>query len=127
MSAFNNSTYTCGNAIFITTFLLLKHSHVGFPLGELSPWYSTTRANSSMTTGTATATICTTHQPLSSIYPKRVYGKEKIVYCSSPWHWFLTWPFLHYSEAEDAVYCHTCIKAFSLKRMKASLNSEIGW
>jgi hypothetical protein len=30
-------------------------------------------------------------------------------------HWFSLWPFLHYNEAKDVVYCDTCIKAFTLK------------
>ena len=52
------------------------------------------------------------HQPHSIQFPKRAYGKKKIVCCSFHPHLFVTWPFLHYNESDDAVYCHTCVKAF---------------
>ena len=63
------------------------------------------------------------HQPTTIEFPKRAYGKKKIVRCSFQSHWFSLWPFLHYSEASDVVFCHTCVKAFKLKRMKTSHNA----
>ena len=64
------------------------------------------------------------HQPLSYKFPKRAYGQKKVVYCSFQSQWFSTWNFLHYNEAEDAVYCHTCVEAFRLNRIKTSLNAS---
>ena len=36
--------------------------------------------------------------------------------------WFQSWPFLHYGENQDVVFCHTCVKAFELDRMKTNKN-----
>ena len=60
------------------------------------------------------------HQPTGIEFPKRAYGKKKIVRCSFQIRWFTLWPF--YDEAEDVVFCHTCVKAFKLKRIKTSHN-----
>ena len=30
------------------------------------------------------------------------------------------WTYLHYSEAKDLVYCHTCLRAFAEKQIKAA-------
>ena len=62
------------------------------------------------------------HQPTGIEFPKRAYGKKKIVRCSFQSRLFTLWPFLHYDEAEDVVFSHTCVKAFKLKRIKTSHN-----
>ena len=36
---------------------------------------------------------------------------------------FSKWPFLHYDEAQDVVFCHTCIKAFRQKKILFSHNA----
>lgn len=64
------------------------------------------------------------HPPAQFKYPKRAFGKAKPVYCSAQRQWFQSWPFLHYDEAKDAVFCHTCVKAFTLKRIRTSHNSS---
>ncbi len=64
------------------------------------------------------------NQPKTIEFPKRAYGKKVIVKCSFQSRWFSLWPFLHYNEAEDVVYCHTCVKAFMLKRIKTSHNAS---
>ena len=46
--------------------------------------------------------------------------QTKIVERSFQGSWFKQWPFLHYDEAEDSVYCHTCCMAFKLRRMKTT-------
>ena len=43
--------------------------------------------------------------------------------CSEQSQWFTTWPFLHYDEPEDIVFCHTCVKAFNVDRIKSSNNT----
>ena len=57
------------------------------------------------------------HQPGPEFkFPKRSFGKKDIVHRSFQHSWFLKWPFLHYSEASDAVYCHTCLTMFRQKK-----------
>ena len=63
------------------------------------------------------------HPGRSFSFPKRSFGKAKPVLCSAQSQWFDTWPFLHYDESQDVVFCHTCVKAFELGRMKTSNNA----
>ena len=44
-------------------------------------------------------------------FPKRSFGKSKPVMCSAQAQWFTMWPFLNYDEAQDVVFCHTCVAA----------------
>ena len=30
------------------------------------------------------------------------------------------WPFLHYNEAQDLVFCHTCLLGFKKNKMRAA-------
>ena len=63
------------------------------------------------------------HHPTSSfVFPKRTFGHTKPVKCSVHYNWFQSWPFLHYDESQDVVFCHTCVKAFEFNRMKTSKN-----
>ena len=32
--------------------------------------------------------------------------------------------FFHYNESKDAVFCHTCLMGFKLKRMKTSMRAD---
>ena len=61
------------------------------------------------------------HQPRHFNFPKREFGKKSIVKRSFQADWFLKWPWLHYREDNDTVFCHTCVKAF--KEMKMSFRS----
>ena len=63
------------------------------------------------------------HPGRNFIFPKKSFGKSKPVLCSAQSQWFDTWPFLHYDEGQDVVFCHTCVKAFELNRMKSSNNA----
>ena len=55
------------------------------------------------------------HQPSNFKFPKRSFGVKKVEYrCFQP-KWFVKWPFLHYVEAKDVVFCHTCMEALKLK------------
>ncbi len=60
------------------------------------------------------------HQPTTFRYPKRSFGKKKVVQCSFKASWFAKWPFLHYIESKDVVFCHTCLVGFKLKRMRTN-------
>ena len=65
------------------------------------------------------------HHPTNGfMFPKRTFGHTKPVKCSTHCNWFQSWPFLYYDESQDVVFCHTCVKAFELDRMKTSKNAE---
>lgn len=57
------------------------------------------------------------HQPSSFKFPKREFGKKAVVKRSFLPHWFQRWPWLHYSEDKDAVFCFVCVKAYSEKKL----------
>ncbi len=58
------------------------------------------------------------HQPLTFTFPKCSFGRKSPVMRSFQPAWFSQWPFLHYDEAKDVVYCHTCLLGFKMNRMK---------
>ena len=67
--------------------------------------------------------LATTHLPERShqpgpdfIFPKRTFGKKSVVQGSFQHSWFSKRPFFHYNEAEDTVFCHTCMKVFKEKK-----------
>lgn len=64
------------------------------------------------------------HQPQSFHFPKRSFGKSKIVERSFQPGWFNKWPFLHYDESIDCVFCHVCLMSFKLKRIKSSTRAD---
>ena len=57
------------------------------------------------------------HQPLSS---KRSFGHGKEFSAKL----VCKMAFLHYDESKDAVFCHTCLMGFKLKRMKTSMRAD---
>ena len=58
------------------------------------------------------------HQPSANYkLPKRTLGHKKPVYRAFQSVWFSQWPFLHYNEANDVAYCHTCLVAFKQRNM----------
>ena len=60
------------------------------------------------------------HQSLTFAFPKRSFGKKAPVFRSFQPSWFSQWPFLHYDEANDVAYCHTCLMGFKMKRMRTN-------
>jgi len=67
----------------------------------------------------------TPHQPKADFqFPKRSFGKKSIVHRSFQHSWFAKWPFLHYKETTDVVYCHTCLKMFKEKKAKTSTKAD---
>ena len=60
------------------------------------------------------------HQPLNFPYPKRSFEKKSVVQRSFRPSWFSQWPFLHYEESRDLVFCHTCVMGFKLKWMRTN-------
>ena len=63
---------------------------------------------------------CSPHQPSDFTFPKRSFGKPAIVWRSFQPSWFKQWPFLHYDEANDVAYCHTCVTGFKQGKMRVS-------
>jgi hypothetical protein len=59
------------------------------------------------------------HQPAEFKFPQRAFGVKSVTFRAFQAKWFKQWPFLHYSESEDLVYCHTCISGFKQGKMKA--------
>ena len=55
------------------------------------------------------------HQPKQFQFPKCSFGQKTTVYRSE---WFLKWPFLHYDESCDTVFCHTFLLACKHNWMK---------
>ena len=64
------------------------------------------------------------HQPVSFKFPKREFGKNKIVRRSFLPQWFKRWPWLHYSEDVDAAFCFVCVKAYSNNMLHSINNLE---
>ena len=55
------------------------------------------------------------HQPVHFAFPnKRDYGKQVVVRRSCQSAWFERWPWLHYREDDDCVFCHTCVKELKM-------------
>jgi hypothetical protein len=48
------------------------------------------------------------HQPQLS-FPQRTFGKQQRAFCSS---WYSKYPWLHYQEADDSVFCFYCLVAY---------------
>ena len=62
------------------------------------------------------------HHPKDFLFPKQSFGKSEPVQCSAQSQWFSSWPFLHCDEGRDVVFCHICITAIKLSRLKFSNN-----
>lgn len=60
------------------------------------------------------------HQPSNFTFPKRCFGNKIVVQRSCQRSWFERWPFLHYDEGKDVVFCHTCVTGFRQGKMKSS-------
>lgn len=65
------------------------------------------------------------HQPEAGYqYPKRSFGNKNVVHRSFQQSWFEKWPFLHYKETSDLVYCHTCLKMFKEKKSRTATKAD---
>ena len=58
------------------------------------------------------------------VFPNCTFGHKKQVFCRAQHHWFTKWPFLHYDQGKDVVFCHTCVNAFKLGRILWSKNAS---
>ena len=59
-------------------------------------------------------------QPLQFHFPKREFGKTKIVKRAFQAQWFGKWQWLHYDCARDLVFCHTCVTACKTGKLRLS-------
>ena len=58
------------------------------------------------------------HQPGPSFsFPKRSFGKTKVVQRSFQASWFRSWTWIHYEEATDTALCYLCSKAIKQKKI----------
>ena len=53
----------------------------------------------------------TQNQLTSFTFSKKAFGKCKVVELALQASWFLRWKWLHYDEANDLAFYHTCMKA----------------
>ena len=65
------------------------------------------------------------HQPDSAFrFPKRALDKTSVVHRAFQHSWFEKLPFLHYNEANDVAYCHTCLLMFKEKKAKTTTKAD---
>ena len=64
------------------------------------------------------------HQLISFNFPPREFGQKTITKRSFQAKWFSRWPWLHYSEETDSVFCFHCIKAYSQNKLLGVPNVE---
>ena len=58
------------------------------------------------------------------IFSKCMFWKKSVIQGSFEYFWFSKWPFLHHNEAEDAVFCHTCMKMVKEKKNKTYTKAD---
>ena len=57
------------------------------------------------------------HQPGQDFkFPKRSFGQKTVVH--------LRWPFLHYKESTDTVFCHVCLRFFKERTARLSTKAD---
>ena len=66
------------------------------------------------------------HANQSSCYnfPKRSFGKTKVVHYAFQQSWFGKWKWLHDDSSKDLCFCHTCVSALKTGKMKLSSNAK---
>ena len=65
------------------------------------------------------------NQPASSYnFPKRSFGKTKVVYRAFQRSWFNKWKWLHYDSNKDLCFCHTCVFTLKTGKIKFSGNAK---
>jgi len=58
------------------------------------------------------------HHPAATFVYPHEFGKKTIFRRSFQPSWFTNWPWLHYCEDSDVVFCHTSITALWQKKMQ---------
>ncbi len=62
------------------------------------------------------------HQPERHVFPKRQFGKSKVVSRAFQGSWFCKWKWLHYESSNDLAFCYTCVTALKTGKMKIAAN-----
>ena len=62
------------------------------------------------------------HQPEHHTFPRRQFGKSKVVSRAFQGSWFKKWQWLHYQSTTDLAFCHTCVTAIKTGKMKIAGN-----
>lgn len=57
-------------------------------------------------------------------FPKRSFGRKVVVQRSFQHSWFGRWPFLHYKENNDTVFCLICLKMFKEKKNRTCSKAD---
>ena len=64
------------------------------------------------------------NQPLDFAIPKRQFGKTKGINRSFQAQWFQKFRWLHYDQARDLAFCHTCVSVVKSGKMKSTGNVD---
>ena len=59
------------------------------------------------------------NQPLLPSFPKQSFRLKSPVFRSFQSSWYKRWPWIHYDQNNDKVFCFTCLKASRLGKLKA--------
>ena len=65
------------------------------------------------------------NQPPNSFnFPTRKFGKTNVLGRKFQSKWFILYPWLHYDETNDQVFCNTCIQAYNQGHLNSCNNME---
>jgi len=64
------------------------------------------------------------HQPITFHFPQQEFGQKTVIKHSFQAKWFSKWPWLHYNEDNDGIYCFRCIRAYSENKLLGVSNLE---
>ena len=64
------------------------------------------------------------NQPLDLAFPKRQFGKTKVVNRSFQAQWFQKFRWLHYDQSRNLAFCHTCVSVVKSGKMKSAGNVD---
>ena len=62
------------------------------------------------------------HQPINFHFPQREFGQKAVTKHSFQAKWFSKWPWLHYNEENDSIFCFHCIRAYSQNKLLGVAN-----
>ena len=80
-----------------------------------------------MATSLASSVPDVPHQPGPGfVFPSRSFGRKSTVHRSFQFQlsWFMKWPFLHYNEGTDTVFCHACLSMFKQRKSLTSTKAD---
>ena len=64
------------------------------------------------------------YQSITFHFPQREFGQKTVNKRSFQAKWFSKWPWLHYNEDNDSVYCFHCIRVYSQNKLLGLSNLE---